>query len=173
MNYQNFDQIITEETNFDLCASDILNNPSFYAGIQLIALRDGIASANTYTTVINNQHGVYHIWIDTEEVSDSYLHKMKCIYVGKGEGGKRVKDHLSSKLIDYETVYVSFFECNNRKSKYIEQLFLDLYDIELNKAECRGTESLYANFDFNHRIIGSHPEEFFNRFFNIKGILKN
>ena len=76
---------------------------------------------------------------------------MICVYVGKGYVNQRVKFHIANKWPTDETLYLSFFECNNRISKYLEQLFLDTYKFHLNKDENTGTDRLYGLWD-NHRF---------------------
>lgn len=43
-------------------------------------------------------------------------------------------------------IYFTFFPCENRKAKYIEQLFLDIYDLPLNTVENKGSETMCAYF---------------------------
>lgn len=43
-------------------------------------------------------------------------------------------------------IYFTFFPCENRRSKFIEQLLLDIYYLPLNTAENSGTTKLCAYF---------------------------
>ena len=45
-----------------------------------------------------------------------------------------------------QALYISFYECENRIAKYIEQLFLDTYDFYLNSSENNGSGTLYARW---------------------------
>jgi hypothetical protein len=72
---------------------------------------------------------------------------MKGLYVGKGDAAKRLRHHWKTKDTAEEMIiYFTFFACENRKAKYIEQLLLDTYDLPLNRAENTGTETLCAYF---------------------------
>jgi hypothetical protein len=43
-------------------------------------------------------------------------------------------------------IYYSFYPCENRIAKYLEQLLLDTYDFPLNKSENRGNKKLCAYY---------------------------
>ncbi len=56
-------------------------------------------------------------------------------------------------------LYVTFNEFDNRLAKYYEQLFLDTYKFELNNNENNGAEVLYAVWDEERVIVGTHLSE--------------
>lgn len=69
---------------------------------------------------------------------------MECVYVGKGNVYMRSFDHATEKIPEGESVHVSFFECENRIAKYLEQLVLDLYRPRLNTYEVYGDRPLLS-----------------------------
>ncbi|PLK46962.1 hypothetical protein C0V76_19260 [Uliginosibacterium sp. TH139] len=85
------------------------------------------------------------------------------IYAGKGDALTRLLSHAKSKLPDNELFGVSFFECENRIAKYLEQLFLDTYSFHLNENENPGLLHLYACWDEERRIMGTELHNVSNR----------
>jgi hypothetical protein len=81
------------------------------------------------------------------------------VYVGKGEALKRLSDHLKNKWNKTETLYISFYECENRISKYLEQLFLDTYEFHLNSYENDGTTKLFAYWDEHRFANGTETQK--------------
>lgn len=147
-----FNLILSEELKISLTIEKIVNE-SQCVSIELKPDEsiEHALETNEILSSFEQKMGIYHLWIDQEYCSDHFDHKMLCIYVGKGYVKKRVKDHLSKKFsedkeID-ETIYVSFFECENRIAKYLEQLFLDIYKLHLNEAENRGDRYLHTMWD--------------------------
>jgi hypothetical protein len=54
-----------------------------------------------------------------------------------------------------EPHWITFFECENRIAKYIEQLFLDIYGFSLNTNENRGELELWASWSNQRYAIGT------------------
>jgi hypothetical protein len=54
-----------------------------------------------------------------------------------------------------EPYYISFFECENRIAKYIEQLFLDTYRFPVNTNENPGVEELWASWTAERYALGT------------------
>lgn len=72
---------------------------------------------------------------------------MKCLYIGKGNLNKRIISHFERKNFSEELlVYFTFIKLKNRKTKYVEQLLLDIYNIPYNKNGNSGTKILYEFF---------------------------
>ncbi|MBL3562850.1 hypothetical protein [Rhodovulum sulfidophilum] len=93
------------------------------------------------------KEGVYILWHKSDYCTEHELFHMKGLYVGKGDVAKRLRQHWKTKNTAEEVlIYFTFLPCENRKSKYIEQLLLDIYDLPLNTAENIGTETLCAYF---------------------------
>lgn len=83
------------------------------------------------------------LWHKKDYCSKHDRYHMTCLYVGKGCVSSRLRSHWKKKAFSEEMlVYFSYFPCTNRQAKYIEQLFLDLYDLPLNKAENKGVLTL-------------------------------
>lgn len=106
---------------------------------------------------LNAKVGIYHLWVDFENCTDHDTHTMKCIYVGKGTAEGRINDHVIKKGLKNTgiPIYGSFYECSNRMSKYLEQLFLDTYKFGLNKYENPGTKELFAVWDEERYAMGT------------------
>lgn len=120
-------------------------------------------TVNETLSVFKKKEGIYILWIKEEYCSyHNDDAKMLAIYVGKGVVENRLKVHVKTKFPKSETIYVSFFECSNRISKYIEQLFLDIYDFYLNANENKGTEYLKAIWDQPQLTNGTKTHEFAN-----------
>ena len=89
-----------------------------------------------------NPIGIYFLW-EKEYCDIHHLYPMRCLYIGKGEIFKRLENHFNTKdFSNEELVYFSYFICKNRIAKYLEQLFLDLYNVPFNKSENKGKKIL-------------------------------
>jgi hypothetical protein len=95
------------------------------------------------------------LWVDNNYCHDHDIHSMICVYVGKGIAINRVKNHIKNKWPTEEMLHISFFECENRISKYLEQLFLDTYKYYLNLSENTGSGTLYARWDDERHSMGT------------------
>jgi hypothetical protein len=157
--YSAFDSLCAAELRLPITAADIINKSQFCISFQLDQFDRWVRETLTlrdYLYGLRNRMGVYHIWYEDEFCWEHHLYSMEAMYVGKGIALSRVSDHAERKdLRPDERIGVSFFECENRVAKYLEQLFLDTYDFEMNKNECRGTETLYACWDEDRRINGT------------------
>lgn len=149
--YEIFDLTILHESKTILDAEDILNRRSACANLPIGFLGNDIHDPATYRSILrewDNSIGLYHIWAHDGLFCDKHkTWALKCIYVGKGEAFTRIIDeHLNKKLEEFgcSAIYVSFFNCRNRFAKYYEQLFLDIFKIELNKKESEGEIELWA-----------------------------
>ena len=87
---------------------------------------------------------------------------MLCVYVGKGFAELRVDSHVRKKWSKNAQLYVTFTSMENRLSKYYEQLFLDVYDFELNNIENSGAEHLFAVWDEERHHLETHLNEVSN-----------
>ncbi len=148
--YSIFDQTLAKEMAIALTADDIVNSSDFCIGIPLVKEVE-ILSINDYLSSLSQKVGLYHLWVDSgENCPDHKLHKMICVYVGKGIVGTRIRSHIKEKWPESEMIYITFFECKNRIAKYLEQLFLDTYGFYLNEYENSGGDYLYGLWD-DHR----------------------
>lgn len=97
-----------------------------------------------------NEEGLYFLWYKDDYCATHGLFHFKCLYVGKGSAAKRIAAHWSHKELDTEgVVYFTFFRCENRIAKYLEQLILDIYDVPFNKNEKKGKKKLCGYFTQN------------------------
>lgn len=131
-----FDRILSKETNFGFSLSQI--SKSNIAWFLDKTMTDEFEKWNT-----RQQSGIYMLWHKGDYCSQHDRFHMKCLYVGKGFVNSRLRSHWKQKDFSEEMlIYFSYFPCTNRQAKYIEQLFLDLYDLPLNKAENYGESTL-------------------------------
>jgi len=160
--YSAFDQICSFELAKAVTVDEIVNQSKFCTSIILDLpeeLKSFDLTVHEYLATLADKQGLYHLWIEDEYCSVHDTHSMICVYVGKGEAIKRVKSHIKNKWPETETIYISFYECKNRISKYLEQLFLDSYAFELNGAENTGTGTLYGRWDSHRFENGTETQE--------------
>ncbi len=97
-----------------------------------------------------SEEGLYFLWYKDDYCDTHHLFHFKCLYVGKGSAAKRIAAHWSNKELETEgLVYFTFFKCQNRIAKYLEQLILDVYDVPFNKNEKKGKKKLCGYFTQN------------------------
>lgn len=156
--YQEFDSIAAKELFNPPSVHEIINGSAFCT---VLPLDDenilGDLTHQMFLKGLSNKTGLYHLWVDFENCTDHHTHTMKCIYVGKGFAEDRINDHVIKKSLKNTGVslYASFYECSNRMSKYLEQLFLDTYGFLLNKNENTGTLELFAVWDEERYALGT------------------
>ena len=136
-----FDDCLVEETNFGLTLYDIT-----HSGIHWY-MDKTMGESGLEGLKFAEREGVYILWHKNDYCPTHGLFHMKALYVGKGDAVKRLRYHWETKnTADEMLIYFTFFPCDNRKAKYIEQLLLDIYELPLNIAENSGTETLCAYF---------------------------
>lgn len=155
-NYADFDNTAMEELRNPPLASQIINLSGFCSLIPIDSefQLSGLTHKD-YLKGLRGKTGLYHLWVDYENCDDHGTYTMLCVYVGKGLAEARVNSHIWDKWPKPESLYVSFFECSNRVSKYLEQLFLDTYSFHLNKNENLGTKHLFAVWDSERHFLGT------------------
>lgn len=101
--------------------------------------------------------GVYHIWIDDDFCDVHQRHNLECLYVGKGTGLARLWHHAKHprRLLEDVPYWFTFFACENRIAKYIEQLFLDSYYFPENTNENGGEGTLWAQWTEERYLLGT------------------
>ncbi|MDC7701608.1 hypothetical protein [Vogesella indigofera] len=155
--YPDFDNIAIKELRNPPSVHEIINQSNFCTHLPTNA--DDIIGDIThkmYLKGLNNKTGLYHLWIEFENCTDHNAHTMLCIYVGKGMAENRINIHIKEKLLNNNvSIYASFYECSNRISKYLEQLFLDTYSFILNKNENSGDKKLFAVWGEERYILGT------------------
>ena len=149
--YHRFDNVCRKELVTPVSADQIVNNSNFCTCVAIdiakVADKEYDLSLNNYFVSLKGKIGLYQLWIDVGECQDHDLFSMLCVYVGKGVAETRVLKHIKDKWPENELIYVTFYECENRIAKYIEQLFLDTYNFHQNESENKGYESLFARWD--------------------------
>lgn len=165
VDYSSFDKICMKELKEAFDANSIVNSSSFCTSIPINKdFQLEHLGTSDYVQSLRGKVGIYHLWVDYDECDDHGLHTVRGIYVGKGFAKNRIKTHIDTKDIRSGMLYVTFFECKNRISKYLEQLFLDIYKFDLNKRENKGTENIYAVWDEERYIHGTELAEIANRY---------
>lgn len=168
--YSDFDTTAKKELVNPPPASDIINESEFCAFVPTDAeFQLGDLTRKDYLKSLNGKVGIYHLWIEFDDCDDHETHTLQCVYVGKGFAELRVNDHIRKWWPDKEHLYVTFYECKNRMSKYYEQLFLDKYNFVLNKNENKGTKSLFAVWDEYRFLHGTELQAVSDRS-NIRSI---
>ena len=161
--YSTFDELCSEELKKPVTASEIINKSPYCTIIPISAdLQLEELETSDYLKTLHGKMGLYHLWVDYDDCDDHEMYTMKCVYVGKGFAQQRIDSHIKDKFPNKDSLYVSFFECSNRLAKYLEQLFLDLYFFDLNKAENYGEETLYAVWDEDRHHQGTQLHEISN-----------
>jgi hypothetical protein len=166
--YSAFDQICSFELAKAVTVDEIVNQSKFCTSIILDLpeeLKSFDLTVHEYLATLAGKQGVYHLWIKDDYCSVHDTYSMICVYVGKGVALGRVKNHIKEKWekCKDETIYISFYECENRISKYLEQLFLDTYHFELNDHENVGSKFLYGRWDSHRFDNGTETQEEGNR----------
>jgi hypothetical protein len=159
--YHRFDDVCKSELVTPIFVDEIINESGYCRSIPLFLLdsKDPFElDKNDLLSGLNGKSGVYHLWISLDHCSDHDIYSFLCVYVGKGMAKKRILTHIQEKWPTAQTLYLTFFECENRIAKYIEQLFLDTYSFYLNKSECTGVGSLYARWDEFRAVHGTELE---------------
>ena len=146
--YSVFDIIANKEICDLPLANEILNHSKFCLSLHLDMADIDILTINDHLGSLKGAVGVYFLWIYSGDYCDTHgIHKMICVYVGKGDAKLRVEKHVKDKWPKDERFFVSFFECSNRIAKYTEQLFLDTYKFYLNSNEMSGQDYLFGFWD--------------------------
>lgn len=158
LKYPDFDDIANKELLSPPSVDEIVNHSVFCTELPLNEENIlGNLTHQLYLKGLSEKTGIYHLWVDYENCTDHNTHTMKCVYVGKGFAEGRINDHIIKKNLKETdvSIYVSFYECTNRMSKYLEQLFLDTYKFLLNKYENPGTLPLYAVWEEERHTLGT------------------
>lgn len=157
--YERFDNICSKELAIKITVDEIVNQSKYCQHLAIDIIKNGdpdeYLNLNDHLSGLKNKVGLYHLWIELDHCQDHDLYTMLCVYVGKGHVKKRVLHHIKQKWPEQQMLHVTFYECENRVAKYLEQLFLDTYDYYLNKEENNGTEYLYAHWNEDRLVMGT------------------
>ncbi|ENW53958.1 hypothetical protein F917_00275 [Acinetobacter baumannii NIPH 67] len=154
--YYDFDVITKAELFNPPTASQIINESKFCTFIPTdVFLQLDELCIRDYLQSLKGKMGLYHLWIDYDNCDEHDTCTMLCVYVGKGQVERRILNHIREKWPKKEYLYVSFYECDNRIAKYLEQLFLDTYNFHFNCSENSGNKNLFAVWDSDRHLHGT------------------
>jgi hypothetical protein len=163
LEHEKFDVVSTQEMCQKTTVHDVFNDSyCVMVPLEYIDERENLSSHETLVD-LKGKMGVYGLWIHQSDCYDHDMHRMFCLYVGKGYALNRVKKHIENKWPETQLLYVTFYECENRIAKYIEQLFLDNYNFPLNIEENIGEGYLATAWDGERYTIGTNLHEISNR----------
>ena len=157
--YYRFDDVCRRELALVASVDEMINRSKYCQCLALDLIGqskdDEFLNLNDHLSGLKGKFGLYHLWIEVGNCQDHQKHSLLCIYVGKGHVKCRVLDHIKTKWPETEMLYITFYECENRAAKYLEQLFLDTYNFHLNTEENTGSGSLYARWEEERIIHGT------------------
>lgn len=158
--YDDFDKIAREELSKPIEANVLVNKSEF---CMMIPVDDNLVVGDLdhklFLKTLRGRSGLYHLWVDYEACGDHDTHTMVCAYVGKGPPETRIASHIKKKWRNDAQLFATFTLMDNRMAKYYEQLFLDCYGFILNQAENSGSKTLYAVWDNERYLMGTHLNE--------------
>ena len=167
-NYDRFDIVCKKELSLDITLNDIINESDFCTSIPIAFIKEtkDINDDLSFTRLelirgLKGSMGIYHIWMDIAYCDNHENFLLVCVYVGKGIVHERVLTHLKDKFQDVSKIYISFYSCENRIAKYLEQLCLDTYHFVLNTEENKkGDGKLYAKWDKERYDLGTESDSY-------------
>ena len=161
--YDVFNATCSSELASPITVDEIVNHSKFCISIPVDFSENktdnDCLNTNDYLSTLKGKMGIYHLWIDIGHCQDHEKYSLLCVYAGKGIAKKRIKSHIKEKWPRSEMLFITFYECNNRIAKYLEQLFLDSYNFYLNKEENKGINSLYARWKEERYDIGTETQQ--------------
>jgi hypothetical protein len=166
--YPEFDKTVTDEIKNIIYADEIINKSLFCFSVPIGYLNNDAEDTVTIDDIfhrLKGKQGIYQLWVLENDYCD--IHKvvsMRCLYTGKGLVVARAKKHILKKWPDMGNFYITFYECENRISKYLEQLFLDIYKCEMNKIENPGKKILFAHWTSERYQAGTETHSVAERY---------
>lgn len=158
--YSQFDKIAREELSQPIDADELVNMSEFCMMIPVANdFIVGDLNHKLYLKTLKGQSGLYQLWVEYDDCDDHNTHTMLCAYVGKGPPDTRIASHIMNKWPNGIVLYATFNAMDNRLAKYYEQLFLDIYHFHLNHAENSGSANLFAVWDNDRFMMGTHSNE--------------
>ena len=119
--YSKFDSVCKAELVTPVLVDEIINESDFCISLPIDVIEEhqgDFLTVNEHLAGLNNRNGLYHLWVDHSNCTDHDIYSMICVYVGKGIVLERVKSHIKEKWPEKETIHISFYDCENRFSKY-------------------------------------------------------
>lgn len=130
---EQFDAVMSEETKFGFSLEQITKSNIGWFNDKTVT------DHHLSLWELQQESGLYILWHKEDYCDKHERFHMRGLYVGKGKVNARLRSHWAQKDFSEELlVYFSFFACSNRQAKYLEQLFLDLYNLPNNVAENKG-----------------------------------
>lgn len=144
LGYDKFDIVAAKELFNPIKLDQIVNGSYCNHFIINEAKNEDNAALQEVFIDLNGKIGVYCLWMYIGECTSHGKQKYKCLYVGKGHVVERLKEHIKEKWNYPMLIHITFFECENRIAKYVEQLCLDSYELLHNEKENYGQGPLFA-----------------------------
>jgi len=165
--YLKFDQMVNDELKNRVTANEIVNKSKFCTNAPLGFLNndsDDVITIDDLFHGLKNRKGMYQLWVGESGYCDTHnVFPMRCVYTGKGKVLKRAKEHIEEKWLAESNFYISFYDCENRIAKYLEQAFLDIYKCDMNKHENPGKEELFGYWSRDRYEIGTETPKVADR----------
>lgn len=161
-NHDLFDDIAKEELAKNVTVESVMISSGYSISIAIDIVEEYsgfFLSVSEHLRDLKDRMGVYALWKHENRCTEHEMNKMLCLYVGKGKVQRRIRSHIISKWDKDDLLYISFYDCDNRIAKYIEQLFLDKYDFPLNSEENTGTEKLWCDWNDERIDMGTQTLE--------------
>jgi len=162
--YKSFNRILKNELKEPLLLEHIAIKRADFFNFPLelmnVFCQEEDLTINDYLYRLRDKEGLYFLWSIEEKCIEHNNYKLRCVYVGKGQLSRRIKAHIDTKWKNSDGFIASFYECENRISKYLEQTILDCYSPCLNKAEKRGLGDLMIIIDRDLAWFGRNSHEY-------------
>ena len=165
-----FDKLVSEFRPPSV--NEVINQSAFCTSFQLNLVEGSIGklTLRDFLYDLKGKMGLYFAWRDEGRCDEHGHYFVRAIYAGKGFTLGRILSHAKARFPKDEQVWVTFFECENRMAKFLEQAFLDTYEFELNKNENPGTAPLYGRWTEERFLLGTELHNVSNRPNAPKGI---
>lgn len=163
LKHDRFDSVSNKELCENIAVHDVFNSSyCVMISVEHIDEKEGLTAHETLAD-LKGKMGVYGLWAHQTDCYEHDMHRMVCLYVGKGWALGRIKGHIFDKWPGTQLLYVTFYECENRIAKYIEQLLLDSYGFPLNSEENSGEGLLSTVWDGDRYTLGTNLHEISDR----------
>ena len=153
-----FDHVCQAELVKKLTVKEIANDSGFSTSISLDDIETGkndCLDNRQYLAGLKNKTGLYQLWVNTEFCIDHNEFLMQGVYVGTQFSECEISKRIKDKWPDADKLYISFYQCEHRIAKYLEQLFLENYSFHLNEAGNTGNKPLFTRWDYERLNFGT------------------
>jgi hypothetical protein len=159
--YDRFERVCVRELAEPVEVDAVINTSTYCARLHIEDIlsdkAQGLPGLGAYLPNATDETiGIYHLWAEADHCTTHATYLMECLYVGKGFSRNRIKDHMKNKSFDRSRpIFVTYYACENRIAKYLEQLFLDTYHFPFNTMENSGNGTLYARWNEDRFLLGT------------------